>query len=162
MDELVIRVRAGSREAAEELFELHWPRAWRLASTLAESRAAAEDIAQEAFERAFRSLGSFDGRSSFATWLHRIVVNTALNARRRERRLVVVPPAEPPSPDAALRDAVRELPDGRRMVVVLRYWLDLSPTEIAELLEVPVGTVNSRLARALAQLREQMEEADVA
>ena len=162
MEELVARARAGSREAAEELFELHWPRAWRLASTLADSHAAAEDIAQEAFERAFRSLAAFDGRSSFATWLHRIIVNAALNARRREQRLRAAPPAEPASPDASLRDVVQKLPDDRRLVVTLRYWLDLTPTEIADLLEIPVGTVNSRLARALADLRTQMEEADVA
>ena len=162
MDELVARASAGSREAAEELFELHWARAWRLAATLADSRAAAEDVVQEAFERAFRSLRSFDGRASFATWLHRIVVNTALNARRRERRLVLVPPSEPRSADAVLRDAVRRLPDDRRIVVALRYWLDLSPTEIADLLELPVGTVNSRLSRALGELRKEMEEPDVA
>jgi RNA polymerase sigma-70 factor, ECF subfamily len=159
---VVNEARAGSREAASLLFDRHWPMAWRLAVSLAPSEAEAEDILQEAFERAFRGLRRFNGTSAFSTWLYRIVLNTALNGRRRSRE-ITLPPAPPSEPDdGALADAVERLPEERRTVVVLRYWLELTPGEIAELLDLPVGTVHSRLARGLHDLRTVMEEADVA
>ena len=162
--ELVAAARAGSREAAATLFERHWPRAWRIAYTLVGNSGRAEDVAQEAFVRAFASLATFDGRSAFSTWLHRIAVNVALSTLRSERRL---DDREPPAAagddvlsDRAVRDAVAALPLERRAAVVLRYWLDYPPAEIAELLGVPVGTVHSRLARGLAELRAQLEVPD--
>jgi RNA polymerase sigma-70 factor (ECF subfamily) len=124
----------------------------------------ADDVAQDAFERAFERLASFDPERSFGAWLHRIVVNRALDVLRRERRLV---------PSGHIRESVNEEPRGledrplaisvaalsseRRVVVVLRYWLDFSPAEIAEILGVPVGTVSSRLTRALSELRLELE-----
>jgi RNA polymerase sigma-70 factor, ECF subfamily len=160
--ELVERARRGSRDAATLLFERHWDRAWRIARTVA--GAAAEDVVQDAFERAFRNLSRFDGRSSFATWLHRIVLNCAYTHARRDRRVVELQPPESAldAPDAAVRDAVEQLADDRRVVIVLRYWLDVMPAEIAELLELPVGTVHSRLARGLEDLRSQLEETNAA
>jgi RNA polymerase sigma-70 factor, ECF subfamily len=91
-EELVAEARAGSRDAAAELFERHWPAAWRVAFTLTGTVASAEDVAQDSFERAFSALRSFNGRSAFSTWLYRIVVNRALNVRRSEARLVHVEP----------------------------------------------------------------------
>lgn len=133
-EELVRNAVAGSREAASELFARHWARAWRVAFTLTGTRVAAEGVAQDAFERAFSTLSSFNGRSAFGTWLYRIVVNRALSVKARERRVVpdeVLEPAGPALEELELADAVAQLPADRRTVVVLRYWLDFTPSEIA-------------------------------
>ena len=164
--ELVARAREGSRTAAAELFERHWPAAWRAAYGITGRRALADDVAQDAFERAFAALSRFDDRRPFAPWLHRIVVNRALDLLRAERRLVGELDrgeewVDLQSGDRGLLEAVATLPLQRRVVVVLRYGLGLPPVAIAELLGLPVGTVHSRLARALDQLREQHEELDV-
>jgi RNA polymerase sigma-70 factor (ECF subfamily) len=156
---------AGSKEAAAELFRRHWSPSWRAAYAITASRASADDVAQDAFQRAFHALASFDGRRSFAAWLHRIVVNRALDLMRSERRLVGLVASDEATADAVeekLRDrelfaALAALEPERRAVVALRYWLDYSPAEIAELLELPVGTVSSRLSRALQELRTQLE-----
>lgn len=160
--ELVAEARAGSREAAAELFERHWPAAWRVAFALTGTAAGAEDVAQDSFERAFSALGDFNGRSAFSTWLYRIVVNRALNVRRSDARLVQVGAGlelatEEPPRDSELAEAVARLPGDRRAAVVLRYWLDFTPTEIATMLDLPVGTVHSRLGRALTDLRKELE-----
>jgi RNA polymerase sigma-70 factor (ECF subfamily) len=134
------------------------------------SAAAADDVAQEAFERAFRRLATFDGRSAFRTWLSRIVINQAIDASRREQRLDSLPSEnelpseesdEPALGDPDLVEAVLALAPQRKAVIVLRYWIGHSPPEIADILGVPVGTVHSRLARGLADLRSQLEVADV-
>src|ERR671924_336874 len=85
---LVELARSGSREAAGELFSRHWPGAWRAAYAVTGRRDMADDIAQDAFERAFAALTRFDERRPFAPWLHRIVVNRCLDLLRTERRLV--------------------------------------------------------------------------
>jgi RNA polymerase sigma-70 factor, ECF subfamily len=166
--ELVAEAQKGSREAAGELFERHWLSAWRAAFALTGARAAAEDVVQDSFERAFRALGRFDGRRPFAAWFHRIVVNRALNLVRDERRLtgleeaaaVAAPDQAGSAADRELLAAVAPLAMERRAVVVLRYGLGYSLVEIAELLAVPLGTVHSRLARALAELRAHYEVED--
>jgi RNA polymerase sigma-70 factor (ECF subfamily) len=160
--ELVAAARAGSREAAAELFERHWPAAWRAAYAITGRRAMADDVAQDAFERAFAALSRFDRRRPFAPWLHRIVVNRSLDLLRSERRLVGGDVVEgewhdSESGDRALLEAVASLPLQRRVVVVLRYGLGFAPATIATILGVPEGTVHSRLARALEQLREELE-----
>ena len=86
--ELVGRAHRGSRDAAAMLFERHWGGAWRLARTVSGRRDMADDIVQDAFERAFAALGRFDQSRPFAPWLHRIVINRALDLLRSERRLV--------------------------------------------------------------------------
>jgi RNA polymerase sigma-70 factor (ECF subfamily) len=168
--ELVRRARAGAAEAAGELFERHWRGAWRAARVITGSRTMADDVAQDAFERAFAALSRFDERRPFAAWLHRIVVNRSLDLLRRERRLVGMDSPDRlegewrdlAGEDRRLLEAVEVLAPQRRVVIVLRYGLGYSPAEIAELLDVPPGTVHSRLARALEDLRGwQREEADV-
>jgi RNA polymerase sigma-70 factor (ECF subfamily) len=167
--QLVAEAAAGSREAGEELFGRHWLWAWRLAFSVTRSATAADDVAQDAVERAFRGLPTFNGRSSFRTWLSRIVLNQSIDHARRQSRAQAVELVEAPtewSDDVALRDrdlidAVLALPLERRTVVALRYWARLSPPEIAETLDLPLGTVHSRLARALAELRSRLEETDV-
>jgi RNA polymerase sigma-70 factor (ECF subfamily) len=168
--ELVRRAAAGSSAAGDELFARHWLAAWRLAFSVTASAAAADDVAQDAFERAYRGLASFNGRSSFGTWLSRIVLNRAIDVTRRQERVQPLDSAQTQSPMWSADDAVRDrdlfeavvtLPLERRTVVALRYWAGHSPAEIAEILGVPLGTVHSRLARALADLRSRLEETDV-
>ncbi len=165
---LVQQARRGSRAAAGELFERHWPAAWRAAYAITGRRDVAEDVAQDGFERALRALDRFDPRRPFAPWLHRIVVNRALDVIRKDRRLVALDDV-PETPmwdvaddaDGAMLAALAVLTPERRAVCLLRYGLGYAPAEIADLLDLPVGTVHSRLARALADLRTQIEATDV-
>jgi RNA polymerase sigma-70 factor (ECF subfamily) len=161
---LVELARRGSRDAAAELFARHWRSAWRAAYGVTGRREMADDVAQDAFERAFAALGRFDERRPFAPWLHRIVVNRCLDLLRSERRLVFADSAlerlewrDVAGGDRELLEVVSNLSLQRRVVIVLRYGLGYSPTAIAELLGVPTGTVNSRLARALDDLRAAYE-----
>jgi len=152
----------GSAADLERLFREHWPRAYRAALLVTGDAAAAEDIAQEAFLAAVRALDRFDRRRPFAPWLHRIVVNRAIDWARAGALRPEAPPVDGPAPDRPEHDEelLRELgllsPE-HRAVIVLRYLLDYTPGEIAELLELPRGTVNSRLRRGLDALKERLE-----
>jgi RNA polymerase sigma-70 factor, ECF subfamily len=163
---LVREAQRGSREALASLYSAHWPRAHRAAYLVVHDAAAAEDVAQDAFLAAVDALDRFDRRRPFAPWLHRIVVNRAIDWARREalRRRVADPEeaevAATPEPGAIggeLMAALAELPPEQRAVVVLRHLLEYTPGEIAGMLELPRGTVNSRLRRALDRLRETIE-----
>jgi RNA polymerase sigma-70 factor (ECF subfamily) len=165
---LVRAAQRGSEAAVDELFARHWPDAYRTALLIAHDRGAAEDIAQEAFLAALRALPRFDRRRPLRPWLHRIVVNRAIDfarARRLRREVDVdaVPEmAAPPHADVtglgALGAALARLSPEHRAVVVMRYLLELTPSEIAEALELPRGTVNSRLRRGLDALGCVLEE----
>jgi RNA polymerase sigma-70 factor (ECF subfamily) len=164
---LVRAAQGGSERAVEELFARHWPDAYRTALLIAHDRAAAEDIAQEAFLSAVRHLDRFDRRRPFGPWLHRIVVNRAIDwARARRLRAEVdvdaVPEVAAPPADVTglgeLGAALGRLSPEHRAAVVMRYLLELTPGEIAETLDLPRGTVNSRLRRALDALGAVLEE----
>ena len=125
--------------------------------------ALAEDIAQEAFLAAIRNLDRFDRRRPFGPWLHRIVVNRAIDAARargfrREAELVDdVAVADPPATaDRDVLAALAALPPDQRAVVVMRHLLGYTPGEIARVLDLPRGTVNSRLRRGLDTMRERL------
>ncbi|HEU4598822.1 MAG TPA: RNA polymerase sigma factor [Solirubrobacterales bacterium] len=158
---------AGTAEAVAALYSAHWPRAHRAAYLVLHDAAAAEDVAQEAFLAAVDALDRFDRRRPFGPWLHRIVLNRAIDWARREslRRKVAepedLPEAEPAAAAAQvgeeLMGALAQLPYEQRAVVVLRYLLDYAPGEIAAMLELPRGTVNSRLRRALDRLGAALE-----
>lgn len=149
----------GSGEDLEALFRTHWPRAHRAAYLVTHDAAAAEDIAQESFLAAIRALDRFDRRRPFGPWLHRIVVNRAIDwtrARRlrgetelTESNAVADPPDEPGGETLA---ALARLSPEHRAVIVMRYLLELTPGEIAQALDLPRGTVNSRLRRGLDAL----------
>jgi RNA polymerase sigma-70 factor, ECF subfamily len=163
---LIREAQRGSEEAIERLFRSHWPRAHRAAFLVVRDTAAAEDIAQESFLAALRALDRFDRRRPFGPWLHRIVVNRAIDwSRARSLRGEVSEAAEPVDSSqpggtdqgrysADLESALWELGVEHRAVIVLRYLLDYTPGEIARMLELPRGTVNSRLRRALDRLAE--------
>ncbi|MDQ2983893.1 MAG: RNA polymerase sigma factor [Actinomycetota bacterium] len=159
---------AGSASDLEALFNAFWPRAYRAAYLVVHDAAAAEDIAQEGFLAAVRRLDRFDRRRPFGPWLHRIVVNRAIDwARARKLRgevsedSVAEPVAVHSNPGLsdteALAGALATLSPEHRAVIVLRHLLEYSPGEIAELLELPRGTVNSRLRRGLDDLRGRLE-----
>ena len=156
---LVRAAREGSGAAVAELYAAHWRRAHRAAYLVVHDRAAAEDIAQDAFLAAIDALDRFDRRRPFAPWLHRIVVNRAIDWTRREtlRRGVddtEVAAIAPVGPEIGgeVMAALRGLSPEQRAVVVLRHLLEYTPGEIASMLGVPRGTVNSRLRRALDRL----------
>jgi len=153
---------AGSASDLEALFRSHWPSAWRAAFLVVHDAAAAEDIAQEAFLAAIRHLDHFDRRRPFGPWLHRIVVNRAIDwarARTLRAELELVDAAAPTaSPDVGsdVVEALGGLSPEHRAVIVLRHLLGYTPGEIAGLLDLPRGTVNSRLRRGLDQLQETL------
>ena len=152
----------GSVSDLEALFREHWSRAYRAAYLVVHDAAAAEDIAQEAFLAAVRSLDRFDRRRPFGPWLHRIAVNRAIDwARaaklRAETEQQDAPAPERAEPDERMLPALASLDPDHRAVIVLRYLLEYTPGEIADLLELPRGTVNSRLRRGLDKLRERIE-----
>jgi RNA polymerase sigma-70 factor (ECF subfamily) len=160
---------AGSEADLELLFRRHWPRAYRAAFLIVHDHAAAEDIAQEAFVAAIRRLDRFDRRRPFAPWLGAIVANRAIDwvrARTSRREIAScgveqASPADPPSGRYSedVLAALAELSPEHRAVVVMRYVLDYTPGEIARALELPRGTVNSRLRRGLDALESRLREA---
>jgi RNA polymerase sigma-70 factor (ECF subfamily) len=152
----------GSASDLEALFREHWPRAYRAAYLVVHDAAAAEDIAQEAFLAAVRNLDRFDRSRPFGPWLHRIAVNRAidwtrarkLRAEVEEGDVAVMPQA---GSDERVLPALAALDPEHRAVIVLRYLLEYTPGEIADLLELPRGTVNSRLRRGLDKLKGDLE-----
>jgi RNA polymerase sigma-70 factor (ECF subfamily) len=157
---------AGSASDFEALFRAHWPRAYRAAYLVTHDAAGAEDVAQESFLAAVRALDRFDSGRPFGPWLHRIVVNRAIDwtrarALRREvgagEAIEDVAAEERGDPAGPLPEdvvsALASLSPDHRAVVVLRYVLEYTPGEIARMLELPRGTVNSRLRRGLDALQ---------
>jgi len=166
---LIRAAQAGSEEALETLYRSHWPLAHRAAYFVVHDAAAAEDIAQESFLAAVRALDRFDRRRPFGPWLNRIVVNRAIDwarARALRKESQIEPEALEPRGDLSpvpghpyseeILAALASLSPEHRAVVVLRYLLECTPGEIAEMLELPRGTVNSRLRRALDRLEVRL------
>ncbi len=162
---LIRAAQRGSQEALAELYTEHWPRAHRAAYLVVHDSAAAEDVAQDAFLAALDALDGFDRRRPFAPWLHRIVINRAIDWTRREALRRKADSGEPghgpidrsEGPGEEMMEALSRLPAEQRAVVVLRYLLDYTPGEIGRMLELPRGTVNSRLRRGLDRLGELID-----
>jgi RNA polymerase sigma-70 factor (ECF subfamily) len=171
--ELIRLARGGSPEATSTLFERYWLLAWRSAYAVIGDQALAEDAAQDAVERAFGALGQFDEARPFGPWFKRIAVNLAIDHLRRSRRATLGDDfatfrvwtlgnsADEDVELWAVAEAVARLDMAKRMVIVLRYWLDLPLEEIAGVLGLPVGTVSSRLHRAVAELQSALKEGNV-
>ena len=167
--ELIDRARLGDDRAWEQLVREHQEAVFRLAYLMLGDAQDAEDVAQEAFVRAFRALGTFDTERALRPWLLRITSNLANNRRRSIgrylamlRRVVQAEPApvtqlgERTAQEWEARtlwEAVRRLSRGEQEVVYMRYFLGLSEIEMASALEVAPGTVKSRLHRAIGRLR---------
>jgi RNA polymerase sigma-70 factor (ECF subfamily) len=152
----------GSASDLEALFRTHWPRAFRAAYLVTHDAGAAEDIAQESFLSAIRALDRFDRKRPFGPWLHRIVVNRAIDwVRARKLRAEVELVDSLPAPETAgdggeTLAALAKLTPEHRAVIVLRYLLEFTPGEIADALDLPRGTVNSRLRRGLDELGDEL------
>jgi RNA polymerase sigma-70 factor, ECF subfamily len=162
---LVREAARGSEQAVAELFHVSWPSAYRAAFLIVHDHSAAEDIAQEALVAAIRNLDRFDRRRPLRPWLHRIVVNRAIDwARLRALRSEVFDTEPAYECDDERRRwsdpviaALATLPPDQRAVVVLRHLLEYTPGEIAAMLDLPRGTVNSRLRRGLDVLKSRLE-----
>jgi RNA polymerase sigma-70 factor (ECF subfamily) len=167
---LICGALAGSQADLEVLFRAHWPRAYRAAYLIVHDHAAAEDIAQEAFVQAIRRLDRFDRRRRFAPWLGAIVANRSidwLRARTARRESGQEPPDTVSAADLPtgtyseeVLAALASLSPEHRAVVVMRYVLEYTPGEIAGALDLPRGTVNSRLRRGLDALESRLEKAE--
>ena len=174
--DLVERAKRGDTEAYGTLVRRYQALAVRAAGLITDDLAEAEDAAQEAFVKAYYTLGRLRADASFRAWLLRIVVNEARNRRKATQRRTAraaraAEPLNPPdgaeSPEAvALADeqrrtlwnAVSALREDDRMVIAYRYFFELSESEMAEALRCARGTVKSRLSRALGRLRERLHE----
>jgi RNA polymerase sigma-70 factor (ECF subfamily) len=156
----------GDAASLDVLFRAHWPAAYRAAWLIIRDAHAAEDLAQEGFLAAVRALERFDRSRPFGPWLRTIVARRAIDAARARalRREVGDAPLDhvpdrraAEGVDGDVLAAVAALPDDQRVPVVLRHLLGLTPGEIAQLLDVPRGTVNSRLRRGLDALSHALE-----
>ena len=171
---LLRRLKAGEAQAFEELVRTHQHRVFAVALRMLGNAAEAEEVAQEVFLRAHRALGEFRGDAKLSTWLFAIASRLSLTRlaaaersliRQGEESVARLPHdaggpdalLEQSELDAALHRAIAELPDERRIVVVLRDLEGLSYEEIAAALELPTGTVRSRLHRARLDLKDKLE-----
>jgi RNA polymerase sigma-70 factor (ECF subfamily) len=165
------RCRAGEPEAVAWLVHTHQAAIYRLALSVLDDPAEADEATQATFLRALRRLGDYRGQAALRTWLYAIALNVSRDRWRRRstwRRLRQAlgaagwraPEAEPPEAAAARREAeaavwqaVQRLDEKHRLPVILRYYHDLPTAEIAQVLGVPAGTVHSRLSAARDRLR---------
>ena len=172
--EALLRARNGDASAFGLLVQSHQEAAFRAAYLILHDAQAAEDAAQEGFVRAYRQLHRFRGEDPFRPWLLRIVTNLALNeTRRRKRGLAVLErfgrmaPRSEPGPERLttaseqsqeVADAINRLPEDDRLILYLRYFLELGEADMARIIERPHGTVKSRLHRAGRRLRDLIEK----
>lgn len=172
------RLRSGDIGALATIYELLGPRVYRLSRRIISNQADAEDATQEVFIRAFEQAAKFDGRSRFSTWLYRLAVHHCLNkAKQRDRKRAsehraaellehacdqsTVSPLERvvgKEQSELLDNLLKSLPTNYRACLVLREFEDLSYAEVAEILQIPVGTVMSRLSRAREQLCRNLKK----
>jgi RNA polymerase sigma-70 factor (ECF subfamily) len=168
--DLLRRASGGDGKAFHVLVDRHVQRLYRLATSLVGNASDAEDVLQEALAGAYRGLGRFEGRSSVKTWLTRILVTQAAKWRRDRRRMGEVIPHAAPHEEPVVRGAsegvdhridlqaaLQKLSPEHREVLTLREFDGLAYEEIAEVLGVPRGTVESRLHRARAELKDKLK-----
>jgi RNA polymerase sigma-70 factor, ECF subfamily len=179
--QLVQRVQKGDKAAFDLLVRKYQHRVLKLVSRFVNDAAEAEDVAQEAFLKAYRALPAFRGDSAFYTWLYRIAINTAKNTLVSNRRRPVDFDLDLQDPDqhdrqSLLKDAdtpegvlltdeirgvveraLEQLPDDLRTAIVLRELEGLSYEEIAEAMDCPVGTVRSRIFRAREAIDKKLK-----
>ena len=180
--ELVEKARRGDQSAFEQLVLANQNRVYSLALRLCGNREEAADLSQEAFVKAWQGLSAFQGESSFATWVYRLTTNVCIDHLRRKKRREEVEPAvslddensgwaepadrasdpqlllEKSERGRALARGLEQLPDWQRRVLVLRELSGLSYQEISDALDIDLGTVKSRIARARLALRKILLE----
>lgn len=182
-EDLIVRSLEGDDEAFGALVTRHQERVFRLLGRFTRDPGETEDLAQEVFLKVFRKLHTFQQDSAFYTWVYRIAVNTASDhmSRRRRRHLHLVedqetldraghrtsgdPEGQPIAPllerevHEVTRALLETLPEKYRTILLLREYEDLSYTEMAEVLQCSIGTVESRLFRARKRFKEALERA---
>jgi RNA polymerase sigma-70 factor (ECF subfamily) len=181
---LLERVRSGDRDAFRSLVERHQKRVYNLAYSLLKNREDAADVAQEAFVKAYRSLDGFKGDASFYTWIYRITNNLCIDFLRKAGPTAKIEYSEELSDDSSaeaqagvgvlssrlgtnpqrsalrhelaekMEEALAQLPEKHRAILVLREVDGLSYEELAQALEIPKGTVMSRLFHARTKMQE--------
>jgi RNA polymerase sigma-70 factor (ECF subfamily) len=167
--EAIAACQRGEREAFDQLVERYQRDVYRLCFRYLGNHEDANDVAQEAFLKAWRGISRFRGDSAFSTWLYRIAVNTCLNYRAARR-----PPGDEPdesladaTPSAAerlvqgerereVREAIARLPEKQRATLILKLYHELSHQEVAKILGSTVGTVKANLFHAVGNLRKLM------
>jgi RNA polymerase sigma-70 factor (ECF subfamily) len=167
--EWISRAQQGDRQAFGELVELHRPGVLNVVYRMCGDPALAEESAQEAFIRAWQNLRRYDARFAFRSWLYRIALNLATDVLRRKKETVAIDDemlaeeAEGPEATAErneraeqVRQAVLGLPSASRLVLVLREYEEMTYQEIADALDIPLGTVMSRLNYARQQVRQNL------
>jgi RNA polymerase sigma-70 factor (ECF subfamily) len=184
-DQLIARALDGETEAFGALIRKYQPRLYNSMVYFLKNESEAEDVVQDAFVLALTKLDSFKGNSQFYTWLYRIAHNTAISKLRRKRPTVSLDrrrnetgddaklemPGDEPLPSdrmerseqaSQLMQAMNLLSEEHRSILVLREMEEMDYEAIADVLQLPVGTVRSRLHRARLNLREILEKADLA
>jgi len=170
---LARRIARGDEDACVELVRAHHRSIFAFLSHLCRNRQSAEDVTQETFAAAWAGIGTFNGTSSLATWLHRIAYRKFVDWRRRDRQPSEPAPRAPAGREGRHEDpldrlvadeesrrlwlAVAGLDDPARQTIVLHYIQGLSYREMAEVLDQPTGTVKWRTSQALAQLKALLE-----
>lgn len=180
--ELVLRVQNGDQEAFKQLFELYNRRAFAVAFGVVKNQQDALDVVQDAFIKVYKHIHNFQGSSSFYTWLYRIVMNLSIDHVRKVRRVTdfddrigtqtnsVNQPLTPSIQDSnpgktvvrkeltgKIKEALEQLPDYHRAVILLREVEGLSYEEMSEVLQVPKGTIMSRLFHARKKMQESLQ-----
>ncbi|MBR4099144.1 MAG: sigma-70 family RNA polymerase sigma factor [Clostridium sp.] len=180
--ELVARAKAGDQDAFRQLIEDNEKRVYTLCLRMCGDGEDARDLAQEAFLSAWRGLPSFKGDSSFSTWVYRLASNSCIDfLRKRKRRQTAAPTASLDDPDTpwmepsdpqqdpqrqlerqelryAVRQGLSQLPEQHRQILVMREISGLSYQEIGQVLDLPPGTVKSRIARARLALKDFLQK----
>ncbi|HSM01704.1 MAG TPA: sigma-70 family RNA polymerase sigma factor [Acidimicrobiia bacterium] len=168
--QLIERYLRGEVEAFDELMRAHEDRVFAVCLRMLRDREAALDATQETFVTVFRKADRFSGRSAFSTWLYRVAVNTCYDQERRRRRHAAAPlpetndPVDPAADDGyrsaevrpEIEAALAALPDEFRAAVVLSDVQGLALQTVADILEVPVGTVKSRVFRGRRLLADAL------
>ena len=171
--ELILAAQGGDSSAFSTLVNRYSRRVFRLAYSFVHNVDDAADIVQEVFIRAYRNISRFDTDRAFYPWLHRITRNLSINLKSRKANTEATLPAEEilsavsADPLAvalknerliSIRDAIDELPPMHREIIVLKHYQECSYSEMAEILDVPVGTIMSRLYNARQKLKVLLEE----
>ncbi len=163
---LLRRIRGGDREAAGQLVDAYYEALYRWLLHLCRDREWAADLTQETFVQVWEGLEGFRGDATVKTWIHRIAYHTYLRAERGSRPAMVPlhdalnerTPTEAALTGHAVEAALAELPEKQRQVVALHYLQGLRVAEVAEVLDIPAGTVLSRLHNARIRLRQLLSD----
>ena len=166
--ELLRRYKLGERNAFDQIVDRYERRVWSIAIRMCADPDDARDVMQDVFVSALRSLRNFREESQLSTWLHRVAVNASLDLLRRRKRTLArslddvrEPVAHGPGPEdravaagraQEVRAALARLSDDHRAVLVLHDLQDLDYAEVAKALDIPIGTVKSRIHRARAEM----------